>query len=455
MFLTLLAKECYDHLLSFRFGAVLLLTVLLMAASVLVHSLDYRQALRTYPRAPGGLVEEDGTTQMMMLPCRAWGVHKAPAPLAFCAGSGERELPDFVVTALHGAQSAGRNVKVGELLTSPTSMHWGFVVAILLSFAAGLLTYKSVSGESRDGTLTLLLSSPVPKITLLSAKYLAALIALAVALGTGMAAALLIVQAGGESGLTAIHAGKLALIALTSLLYLSIFISLGLLCSVATRTPVLSAVAFLFAWTFLAFVVPNLGGSIAGLVGRVQSPAEINRLSADIDVRFPFPPGVSSGEYAAVRLRREEAREQLFLEYLQALVRQVDVGRNVTRLSPTSAYTYAVESLADLGVQRLTHFVANVVRYRKNVFAAVLAADREDPASEHRYTPWACGGQQFTRRVVDLGPVKEFQDTPSTPLEGLHGALMDILLLGLENLIVFAAAFWTFVRRDVVSASGV
>ena len=74
--------------------------------------------------------------------------------------------------------------------------------------------------------------------------------------------------------------------------------------------------SFLFTWTCLVFVIPNLAGMLAGQAGDVRTPLEMKEIAASIPDRFPLPPGMSDAEISSVKLRRELAREKLLIEYV-------------------------------------------------------------------------------------------------------------------------------------------
>lgn len=451
---SIVKRELVDHLVTFRFSAIFVLTFLLMTTAVLVSSGDYARRMREYPRRAEGLVEENGSVRLGWIACRGAAVRAVPSPLAFLCTAGERVLPNQVQLALHGISSIGRTAGPGDALDGGGGTDWTFTVTVLLSFGAGLLTYKGISGERRDGTLTLVLANPVSRATLLGAKYLAALIALGTVLVVSMLAGAVLIRATGTIPLAADDWGKILLFGLMGIAFLSLFVLTGLVCSVWTRSPVLSAVAFLFTWMTLVFVIPNLGGILAGLAGSAPTPLQVREAARTIPDRYTLTSTMSATDVDRVKLERESARERMVIDYLGALTRQVDLGRDLTRVSPASAFAFAAERIAGGGIFRLTHFVRNVVEYRRGFLDAVIAADRMDPQSEHRYVPWWCGGTHFSQRAVDVGPQKEFHDTLPTGGEGLAAAGWDIAALLLENLIAFALAFWRFARQDVAPVPG-
>ena len=152
---------------------------------------------------------------------------------------------------------------------------------------------------------------------------------------------------------------------------------------------------------------------------------------------------------AQVNVKQQLAEERLLLEYIQELQQQVRLGQALSRLSPTSAFMYAADEASGGGLLRFQRFLDNAVRYREQVFEAILAADRDDEDSQHRYQPWSCGSNAFSQRKVDLGPAAEFRDSPPSSSEGLVMAGLDVILLVTYNVVLFLLAFVRFMRQDV------
>jgi hypothetical protein len=77
--------------------------------------------------------------------------------------------------------------------------------------------------------------------------------------------------------------GRIGLLFAVSLLYLTVFIFIGLLVSARSRTSVTSLVLCLFLWVFFVFLVPNVAANFAENFVRVQSRDNLDRVLADID----------------------------------------------------------------------------------------------------------------------------------------------------------------------------
>lgn len=217
---------------------------------------------------------------------------------------------------------------------------------------AGLLTYRSIAGELQDGTLALVFSNPVSRFAVLMGKYLASLLALGMALAISMVFSLLVLQLTGAVHLQGDDWLKIAFVGVVSLLYLSCFVLIGQCCSILGRNPTIAAVAFLFSWTLLVFVVPNLGGMAAGQMGKTKTPRQVREIAEAIPDQIVLSAGMSPEEEAAIKRERELAQERLLRDYIRELVHQVSLGQDLTRISPTSIFTYAVEEVTGDGIGR-------------------------------------------------------------------------------------------------------
>jgi hypothetical protein len=133
---------------------------------------------------------------------------------------------------------------------------WVFIVGIIGSLMAFLLTYDAISGERESGTLKLILSNPISRSGLLLGKLLGSISVLFIAIGFGWIISLLILAA------TGIPFWKdpfsVLMIPILSLLYLLLFVSLGLLISSLFRTSSSSLVVLLMIWAVFVVIMPGV-----------------------------------------------------------------------------------------------------------------------------------------------------------------------------------------------------
>lgn len=142
----------------------------------------------------------------------------------------------------------------------------------------------------------------------------------------------------------------------------------------------------------------------------------------------------------------EEAREgaRLHRAYLNAQINQIQIAREFNRVSPTAIVQYAIESLAGTGFQRHLDFLENVERYADAFNDFLISADRADPDSPH--VPFVREG--MSDKPVSFESIPKFQD--SVRLEdAFKGAILDVMLLLLFFIALFAAAHVSFQRKEI------
>jgi len=160
-------------------------------------------------------------------------------------------------------------------------LDWVFIVGGILSFAALVLTYDGISGERETGTLRLCLSNPLPRSTLLWGKFVGATITLMIPLIIGICMSLLIVSVSGVIPLAGGHFKQIGVILLLSILYISVFVALGLFVSSLTQTSPVSLVLLLLAWVFLVVIIPKSGGLLASELIKLPSSGSFWQKAAD------------------------------------------------------------------------------------------------------------------------------------------------------------------------------
>ncbi|MDR2038613.1 MAG: ABC transporter permease [Bacteroidales bacterium] len=145
------------------------------------------------------------------------------------------------------------------------------IVSILMSLLAILFSYNAISGETEEGTLRLILSNPVPRILLLTGKWLGGIICICIPF---IAAVLLIsiyISISPVIQWSMYHWGCFALFVLASLLFISIFYLIGLCISGITKNSTISMLVSLFIWVLFILVIPNISPYFAAQLYKVPS----------------------------------------------------------------------------------------------------------------------------------------------------------------------------------------
>jgi len=142
----------------------------------------------------------------------------------------------------------------------------------------------------------------------------------------------------------------------------------------------------------------------------------------------------------------EERRivERITDEHLDAQLAQIQHARQITRVSPTAIYRYALESVSNTGFQRHREFIANVRAYRDVFWNYIKSEDQKDRDSLHAY--FVQEGMSDKPASFDSAP--RFAENLS--LAGaLDNALLDIAVLILFGIFLFMAAYVSFIKADV------
>ena len=412
---TIARKEIVSNLLSYKFFVVLLLMVLLVATSLFIMHRDYSQRVADYQ-----VIRPEPGAPIAVVP---------PNPLSIFAKGLENAMTrsfEIGVTGIEvrAGQSSG-NV-VYAFFPAPDFL---YIVRVVLSLVALLFGFDQISREREQGTLKLLLGGPVSRARVLAGKWIGNFLSLAVPflLVTLLGAAVLLFDA--NVRLDGDRLGRLGLILVLALLYLALFLSLGMLVSALTRRAATSVIVLLFVWALLVFVLPNLGTLAARQfmhVPSVRALTEQREQTWTREVLLGIGKGGNWADHMRTISRENDRMEE---DYRLKFDRLVRLSRTINRISPAASLLDAATEIAGTGIGEESRLKAEVVRY-KNAIIDPLISDAAAGRRDARY-------QAFVYRP--------------RPLAGIFaaGALFDLAWLAVFNIVIFALAYAGFIRYDV------
>ena len=449
-------RELLDHLQSLRFVLTLLLVIVLMLMGSVLYIHDYRQQVADYrenvnetlhllenkaKRGLHGVVS--GNTLM---------IYRAPSPLGFIAEGHEKDLPNaFGVSGfdLDGPQTVLRK---NYTLQRFNALDWVFTVGVILSFAAFAMTYDSISGEAETGTLRLCLSNSLSRATLLFGKYIGTIISLAIPLIIGICMNVLIISLFGVLPFKPTYWLQIGGVVLFSVLYISVFATLGLFISCLTKTSSVSLVLLLLVWVCFVVFIPRTGGLLASRLAELRDEKTIARQANDATHeilnrygRDRFSRYWSTGEPLTRAAKIGDAKQAIYNEYRQQQLYQVKLAQNISRISPTAIYQIGCEVLVGTGIKHYDRFFKKAIEYRRSLLQFTYA---EYPFDPNRFLE-DTERQQLRETQISLDKIPKFDDTPSDFSTAFAEASLDILLLFLFNFVFFMGAFLAFTRYDV------
>ena len=177
MLRVIIRKEILEHIRSFRFAVACVAMLVLFIANGLAWSVRFEQERAMFGEAERAMTDEirDSAARGLFYVSYGTKVTTPPSPAALCSGGYGHGLPNVASVSafrLWGIeQKADRNP-----LLFRTDVDWTFVVGVLGSLMAVLLTFDAIAGEKERGTLRQTLANRIPRDTILIGKYLAALI---------------------------------------------------------------------------------------------------------------------------------------------------------------------------------------------------------------------------------------------------------------------------------------
>jgi len=491
MLRTLIEKECKAILLSPRFVGTFLVAALLILLSVGVGIQEY-WAFEKAQAAGEHLLAEDQAQATSWLGFSN-RVFRSADPMQIFAGGVHNDIGRFSSVQSMSETKLRQSIYSDDpILAVFRFLDLTFIIQVVLSLFAILLTYDSISGEREQGTLQLTFANAVPRARYLMAKLLGTWLGLSVPLLVPVLLGLLAVILVGipfDSG----HWARFGTLLLAGGLYFTFFITFGLAVSALTRRSSTSFMVLLISWILLVLVVPRAGVVTAVELVPVPSVAQVESRKEGFERREweKYRKGISSkwrmrqaeieSQPTEDRTEFEDTQTWEWMEQddrerqqLQARIAensrrineemralqagQQRMGLALTRLSPASSFQLVALEVAGTGLGLRDRYTDSIEEYRDrfskfvdeqggNTFSMRIGhSDDEEEAEEEDD---AAGGWVDQGKPLDLREMPRYEATPLQAAETIAPTIMDLGLLGLLILLSFAVAFTGFLRYDV------
>jgi len=474
MMKTLIAKEVRANLLSFRFLASFVILFVVVAITAAVLAGDYTRSLDDYSQRQAEIEKYLRTYAHFN---RIQGVLQATQP------------PIPFQALVRGLTA---DVNMEEFDDDPLPVMFPlidltFIVTILMSLIALILSYDAVCGEKEDGTLKLMLANNLARSKIVLAKFAGGALTIVGPFLVSLAAGMIIILAHPRLGWAGADWGALGLIAAGAIVYVSVFYLIGVLISSTHRSSASSIMTSLFVWVLLILVVPNLSPYVASFVSpapsRIKVYREMRRLT-DVD-RDELGRKLSD-EYRAEALRQypvlaerltesevksrvaADAEYRKAYEAMRAAVEkawadanriqgaksdalEADLGRKekaqtglaraISMASPLADFSYLATDLSSTGTRNLEHFG----RLREAWGSTFYGDYRTKKLAEFKArNPTA----DEWNTAIDMTDAPRFRYTEESLGGRLGAALAPFAVLLGYCVVLFAAAYAAFARYD-------
>ena len=481
MFLHIMKREILDHLMSLRFALSLgAVTSLLVLGTLIFVSGDYKQKLAEYSLNNTWVNDQirESCQQLNELATRGpIALYKRPSALAFCAADQEDALPMHIAAEipsnmwLSGGNSFYRysipwrlqyipdSYQEDSMLPRIGALDWSYIIGLVSSFVAILLTFDAISGERENGTLALVLSNAVSRAGVLAGKFLGTFIVIVLPMLIGILLSALIVSLSGIVSLHGADWARIGLMVALSFIYIALFVGLGLAISSRVTHSSTSLVVLLLIWIVLVVLIPNTFGTVVSTLHTVPSQREFQeKRSAALPIEtksydelFKYgSPTDPNPDRRALELWADyittpwNIETRLDDEHLDAQFAQVQFARLILRLSPTVIYNYGMESLAGTGFAGHGEFVKTARRYRQQFIEFIKETDSADPGSPHIFYL----KEGLSKKRVPFSSVPRFEQF-TNDISAVGEILKDFGLLILFFVVISLASFLAFLRAEV------
>lgn len=495
-------KEFLLNLMTFKFALGTVLCTVLVAVFVPVLADDYQQRLQKYSQQV--MDNEAKLRQVKAYRVLTPTIYRRPQVLSVFSQGMEKHLGDSaridfgMIPEINAAPA-----EVNPYLSVFSTFDVLLIFKIVMSALALLVAYDVVSGEKEQGTLSLTLSNRVARAHILLGKLVAGAMTLAVPTTVAFIVGLLLLLGFSSIDLQASDWARIGVMYVASLAFVLAVYNVALLFSCLTRSSAFALVLGLFFWVLAIVVVPNGSVYLARRIQRMPAVEARNeqiaslrrQLRHELDEKFSkLPPGGGAnaaegpfggrghwyivvcdpaeaeywkqGASLEVSLNTKFGRRLWEVEhaYVEGLVRQTRLARNIGRISPTCLYDNAMSALAGTDLPDFQAWTAAARTYRDSLIVYIRnktdnlrSASYVTQSTEAERIAWAKGGESRKEAVqaaskhtkpLNLEDLPRF--TYSTGItQGLQRAAPDLLLLVVFNLVFYSLSFVAFQKYDV------
>ena len=474
MFKDLIKRQLIEDIMSFKF----LINIVLILASVIIFSLifinNYHNLLDTYSKSrmnnekilmafsktPSSNLE-DVTLYCLM----------EPRTERLISDAYEEKMPQgFLLTARpyliqfkkQAEEVMYTQISKRELLSSAFSYSpdLTFIIQFLLSFFAIVLTFNAVSAEKENGTLRLVFSNSFKGAYFVLAKYVSAFITICLPLLLGLILSLTLLAALALAPFYSSLVLNFLSFLIISLLYLSVFILIGILCSIIGHSSKMSLVLSLLSWIFLVIIIPKASGMLLSLK-RFDVPAEeeIRELAfkaedatiARMNKQMPensmkgFDEDRKKERKLRLNYERDKSAQDIYDFYLRKKLSAIKTIRAINYVSPASLFEFSASSMAGTGLSHFENLWQQTRQYG-NDFVSFLKDNISTLKKGSYFYP---NSDSISNKPIDFNGIPKFEDKKLKLGERMRDALPYIYLLLFYNLFIFIFVLYKFQKYDV------
>ena len=460
-------KEVLDHLLSFKFTIIFLLSTFLIILSLYTGAENYHIQKTDYDQAVQQSREDfesqdDNSRRSLMY--RGYTIHRPPSPLSTIVSGLEGNIgQNATINAWREPNLANARFSTNPIFAIFGALDLLFIVKIVLSLAAILFSYDVISGENESGTLRLIASNPIPRDIIIVGKCLGGFLSLIVPLLIPIFIGIIMVVL-----LFDVHFSTDDWIRLTTilgmfLLYIFVFFMIGVFVSSLTHRSRVSFLYLLVVWVCFVMIIPKVAVMIAEQITNVPAKHQVDTRKRRININAHSEMDeILRKETQKSNLTEQQRRQRRGVlhsaahekievqqraveeEYRKKQRNMVSFAMMLSRVSPTSSMVYSTMALGRTGITEHDRFIKSIREYRGDFRKFFDDYRRKQRDRERR------GSENVnTQSVDDFSGFPEYR-LAVTPLGiSFREVLIDMALLVVFSMIFFMGSYMSFLRYPV------
>ena len=253
---TITRKEIHTHLLTFRFTLGTIISIVLISLYTIVLRQNYEEKLQNYHLSVREHQKE--LAEAKVYPQVNPKVERPPEILSIFSNGLSGQIVTTITVSRVGVPRTIKQYEAdNEYLAVFQMLDLSMIIEIVFSLLALLFAFNTFSGERESGSLRQIVSYQVPRYCILLGKYFGALAILLIAMIIGFLCNLIILINSSSIHFDTEILLRILAIMVFSLLYVSIFLSLGMLFSALSHRSATALAFSLFCWIFFIIIYPR------------------------------------------------------------------------------------------------------------------------------------------------------------------------------------------------------
>jgi ABC-type transport system involved in multi-copper enzyme maturation permease subunit len=185
---TIIKHQIKEGLKDARFIFLALLILLAFLINGLIFSVQYHADVQSWHSAVNENTQlwRPTASNLQSLSNYEQSMAKPPSPVAFIAGGQEDKIPNTVTVNAFRYLNPEVVTRDNKIMPVVYALDWVFIIGSLLTLLAVFLSYDSICGEKRDGTLGLVMSNSISRLEIFFGKFLGLLFVLALTMLVGV-----------------------------------------------------------------------------------------------------------------------------------------------------------------------------------------------------------------------------------------------------------------------------